>query len=137
MYESNNQYYHTCPLCGANLDPGESCDCCRSQRDPGNYHDVNRPRKWYDPVSHHVLTIPEGTPFVCLSDLINDFVPHNKVIYNPKLPYRARRAMLYNIAAEEFHVTLSAEELTQLCQYSEANAREFVEAFKKCILNKK
>jgi len=20
-------YYHTCPMCGANLDPGESCDC--------------------------------------------------------------------------------------------------------------
>jgi len=20
-------YYHTCPLCGANLDPGEYCDC--------------------------------------------------------------------------------------------------------------
>ncbi len=20
-------YYHTCPICGANLDPGERCDC--------------------------------------------------------------------------------------------------------------
>jgi len=20
-------YYHTCPMCGANLDPGECCDC--------------------------------------------------------------------------------------------------------------
>lgn len=20
-------YYQTCPYCGANLDPGESCDC--------------------------------------------------------------------------------------------------------------
>lgn len=20
-------YYHTCPVCGANLDPGERCDC--------------------------------------------------------------------------------------------------------------
>lgn len=20
-------YYHTCPHCGANLDPGENCDC--------------------------------------------------------------------------------------------------------------
>jgi hypothetical protein len=19
--------YHTCPICGANLDPGEACDC--------------------------------------------------------------------------------------------------------------
>lgn len=22
-------YYHTCPDCGANLDPGETCDCTR------------------------------------------------------------------------------------------------------------
>ena len=21
------KYYHTCPVCGANLDPGERCDC--------------------------------------------------------------------------------------------------------------
>ena len=21
------QYYETCPICGANLDPGEHCDC--------------------------------------------------------------------------------------------------------------
>lgn len=21
------RYYHTCPSCGANLDPGEQCDC--------------------------------------------------------------------------------------------------------------
>lgn len=24
-------YYHTCPCCGANLDPGERCDCEESQ----------------------------------------------------------------------------------------------------------
>lgn len=23
----SSTYYHTCPYCGANLDPGESCDC--------------------------------------------------------------------------------------------------------------
>lgn len=25
--EVNTMYYKTCPLCGAALDPGESCDC--------------------------------------------------------------------------------------------------------------
>ena len=24
-------YYHTCPNCGANLDPGERCDCEEEQ----------------------------------------------------------------------------------------------------------
>lgn len=24
-------YYHTCPICGANLDPGETCDCMSEQ----------------------------------------------------------------------------------------------------------
>ena len=27
MYKSKNTYYWTCPYCGANLDPGEPCDC--------------------------------------------------------------------------------------------------------------
>lgn len=25
--------YWTCPLCGANLDPGESCDCQEENKD--------------------------------------------------------------------------------------------------------
>ena len=25
--QRNRPYYHTCPVCGANLDPGERCDC--------------------------------------------------------------------------------------------------------------
>lgn len=25
--EEKHTYYHTCPKCGANLDPGETCDC--------------------------------------------------------------------------------------------------------------
>ncbi len=25
------RYYHTCPCCGANLDPGERCDCEESK----------------------------------------------------------------------------------------------------------
>lgn len=26
-------YYHTCPICGANLDPGERCDCEEENHD--------------------------------------------------------------------------------------------------------
>jgi hypothetical protein len=26
-----SSYYHTCPDCGANLDPGEKCDCQNNQ----------------------------------------------------------------------------------------------------------
>lgn len=29
-------YYHTCPECGANLDPGEQCDC---QQEKQEYQD--------------------------------------------------------------------------------------------------
>ena len=25
-------YYQTCPYCGANLDPGEKCDCQAAQK---------------------------------------------------------------------------------------------------------
>ena len=31
MKEENVSYYRTCPHCGANLDPGESCGCTISQ----------------------------------------------------------------------------------------------------------
>lgn len=31
MYEERHPYYHTCPLCGANLDPNESCDCQKDE----------------------------------------------------------------------------------------------------------
>ena len=33
-------YYTTCPYCGANLDPGERCDCPRAS--PGGYPSENR-----------------------------------------------------------------------------------------------
>ena len=26
-FMQKTRYYHTCPCCGANLDPGERCDC--------------------------------------------------------------------------------------------------------------
>ena len=35
----HNPYYWTCPYCGANLDPGESCDCPDSTVDT-DYSDV-------------------------------------------------------------------------------------------------
>lgn len=34
--------YWTCPLCGANLDPGEACDC---QEDKGNKEAVKMAEK--------------------------------------------------------------------------------------------
>lgn len=33
-------YYHPCPLCGANLDPGEHCDCQNKTKED-KYHDGN------------------------------------------------------------------------------------------------
>ena len=39
---SKDTYYWTCPYCGANLDPGESCDC-RKEEDPAdNYKLVQK-----------------------------------------------------------------------------------------------
>ncbi len=31
-------YYNTCPHCGANLDPGESCDCMREKEDREEFY---------------------------------------------------------------------------------------------------
>ena len=44
MYDERHTYYHTCEYCGANLDPGESCDCQKQTDDEDttstNYRDV-------------------------------------------------------------------------------------------------
>ena len=36
-------YYRTCPLCGANLDPGERCDCkdCDSTDEDHNREELD------------------------------------------------------------------------------------------------
>ena len=37
-------YYHTCPHCGANLDPGERCDCqdsMKKKKQAGRRHLAN------------------------------------------------------------------------------------------------
>ena len=34
-------YYWTCPNCGANLDPGEKCDCNNETTKEDNHHDGN------------------------------------------------------------------------------------------------
>lgn len=32
---SNGGFYHTCPNCGANLDPEEFCTCCEALEELG------------------------------------------------------------------------------------------------------
>ncbi len=44
----NRPYYHTCPVCGANLDPGERCDCevprlCSITKQVVTYRPCKRP----------------------------------------------------------------------------------------------
>lgn len=34
-------YYWTCPYCGANLDPGEKCDCQQNETKEEINHDGN------------------------------------------------------------------------------------------------
>lgn len=33
---NKNTYYYTCPYCGANLDPGEKCDCLGEKENTNN-----------------------------------------------------------------------------------------------------
>ena len=67
-------YYHTCPDCGANLDPGEKCDCQTNKiyitkeantnvRNESNDHGCHGP---YGSAQQHcrreVWRIPQATP---------------------------------------------------------------------------
>lgn len=53
-HNKQNTYYWTCPYCGANLDPQESCDCRKEKKDKaddyklvqgGENENVQRSRK--------------------------------------------------------------------------------------------
>lgn len=33
-------YYNTCPNCGANLDPGERCDCMRERKNREEFYRI-------------------------------------------------------------------------------------------------
>ena len=35
IFLNEKPYYWTCPYCGANLDPGEKCDCDEARKDRG------------------------------------------------------------------------------------------------------
>lgn len=41
-----SRFYRECPFCGANLDPGEICDCKDAAEDSGNR--VKRPQARFD-----------------------------------------------------------------------------------------
>ena len=39
-------YYRTCEHCGANLDPGEKCDCMENKQERGRpYGKISRPQR--------------------------------------------------------------------------------------------
>lgn len=38
-------YYNTCPYCGANLDPGERCDCLDENEEDENEEDEDGEHK--------------------------------------------------------------------------------------------
>jgi len=40
-------YYHICPHCGCNLDPGERCDCAKAKKE----QPLHRPRR-EQPISY-------------------------------------------------------------------------------------
>ena len=35
-------YYSTCPICGANLDPGEKCTCTAERKEGDTMNDTDR-----------------------------------------------------------------------------------------------
>lgn len=57
-------YYHECPQCGANLDPGERCDCAREKKetalDAANIQGGKIEHALHGCVSDHSLTHGKG-----------------------------------------------------------------------------
>ena len=56
-------YYHTCEYCGANLDPGERCDCIESVY--RKYHSHNKSLRQYMEEMEHGKHEHEGNDYRC------------------------------------------------------------------------
>lgn len=64
--------------------------------------------------------------FVCISDVINDFIPMNRVIYNPSLPHDRCIENIDDCAKKYFSLKLSQEQLESL---SRLDCDNFIKTF--------
>ena len=64
--------------------------------------------------------------FVCISDIINDFIPMNRVIYNPSLPHGRCIENIDDCAKKYFSLKLSQEQLESL---SRLDCDNFIKTF--------
>lgn len=82
-------------------------------------------------MKEHPLMVDDVNEFVCVSDITNNFVSHNKVIYNPNLPLALRKEMLQRISFECFHFIFTDEQLNYLCRFNHSECDKFIDEFKR------
>ena len=73
------------------------------------------------------------SPFICVDDIT--IVPEdmNFVIYNPKLNDTDRRECVRRVMQNRFNVTLTEEQLDEICSYDKHHLDECLEKIKACI----
>ena len=52
-------YYHTCPYCGAHLDPGERCDCTQQKGGAAAWQPECRPPEPVTPADRFNLILKQ------------------------------------------------------------------------------
>ena len=73
------------------------------------------------------------SPFICVDDIT--IVPEdmNFVIYNPNLNDRDKRDLVRTVMQNRFNVTLTEEQLDEICSYDKHHLDECLEKIKSYI----
>ncbi len=117
------RYYHPCDICGANLDPGETCSTCypREPITTGNddYKSVKGSKKMYN-----------GQVFVCLDEITGQHEPSNTVLLNPNVTSDVNAKVIYETIKERYGLVLTDDQLGRLVSLS---SEEFYHALREMI----
>lgn len=82
-------------------------------------------------MKEHPLMLDRSNEFVCVSDINNDYIELNKVLYNPTLPTPIRKEYLQKITFESFRFIFTNEQLDYLCTFEHTQCDQFIDEFKR------
>lgn len=126
MYK-NHTYYYTCPYCGANLDPGEKCDC------PGVSPTVTEKCDALEEIKMSLAH--EAMGFICIEDISRHPEAHNIVVYNFNLNPQERLSEFKRIMENRFNHKFTKKELNSLLEYTPQRADELIQLIRSYIFD--
>jgi 5-methylcytosine-specific restriction endonuclease McrBC regulatory subunit McrC len=130
MYGKQHTYYYTCPYCGANLDPGETCDCQKITEQSDDT--INEKEN----LSMNIRGENDVLPFVTLEDITKMKKDMNYVIWNYKFPMEKRIAEFKKIMSKISSHEFGDNEIEYLAECKDpTSGSEFIRRTRKILFD--